>query len=477
MKHASWKLFRFISSCAIAAVSMVPLAAQTAALAYRNAVTPPPPGWTGPVFQLVHNYPTTNPGTCDPSICKWLGNKNVNFSVNLTGPPPKWDKAWNEYIQEILDYVKDGQDPDLKNDIGWRTSVKGANWYHVPWMAYDPTRGREFVHGMTNERTAVLSDLTEHPEHAFGTNPLMMLMADRSKPQCNHHQFETWAFGVYNAWGAWSIGQGWAQSGDPNIISAGGIPKPAGLPFPQGTVVAKLLFTSAGPDCVAYLKDSPVWQADRHVEKNGTFYCDRAVQNMRLVQLDVAVVDNRSPTRWVFGTFSYVDDAHNPRCRTGQCKTFWDRLTPVGLQWGSDPWTFPAVPKADSIPARQSVLNQNTGAPQHFGCNGRLAGPVDNKVSSCLSCHGGGFAAPPAAVGVTTPPIFGGAAFPDMCTNFSAANQQYFNDIQFPMSYTGGQYQGLLNLDTSLQLQVAFVEYAQFKQAGQPKACKNPSLK
>ena len=137
-------LSRFLSSTVIAAtICASPLLAQTASLAYRNAATPPPPGWTGPVFKLVHNYPSSNPGTCDPSICKWLGNKAVNFNVNLSGPPPKWDKAWNDYIQEILDYIKEGQDPDLKNESGWHTSVSGAEkWYHVPWMAYDPTRGR-----------------------------------------------------------------------------------------------------------------------------------------------------------------------------------------------------------------------------------------------------------------------------------------------------------------------------------------------
>jgi hypothetical protein len=247
------------------------------------------------------------------------------------------------------------------------------------------------------------------------------------------------------------------------------VPTPAGLPFPEGTVVAKLLFTTATPDCVGYLKDSPVWQADRHVETNeGKFLCNRAVNEVRLVQLDVAVVDSRSPTRWVFGTFAYVDDAHNPNCRNGQCKTFWDRLAPVGLQWGSDPWTFPAVPHGDSIPARESVLNHNTGAPQHFGCDGRLAGPVDNRMSSCLSCHGGGFASLSGQPGVATPPIFG---FFDLCTNFSASNTQYFNNILFPMAYTGGQYPNLLNMDTSLQMQTAFFQYNQFKQAGQPRAC------
>jgi hypothetical protein len=123
------------------------------------------------------------------------------------------------------------------------------------------------------------------------------------------------------------------------------------------------------------------------------------------------------------------------------------------------------------VVARQSVLNTKIGTPQHFGCNGRLAGPVDNKLSSCLSCHGGAFAPPVgvAATATTTPPIFG---FDGECTNYSLANAQYFDNTQFPMGYTGGQYPGLINLDTSLQLQVAFFQYGQYKEFGKPVACK-----
>jgi hypothetical protein len=55
-------------------------------------------------------------------------------------------------------------------------------------------------------------------------------------------------------------------------------------------------------------------------------------------------------------------------------KTMWERLEPVGVQWGNDPWSFPAVPKADTVPIVQSVLNTKIGTPQHFGCNNRLAG-------------------------------------------------------------------------------------------------------
>jgi hypothetical protein len=464
-------LFCFLLFCA-------EVQAQTPAeLAYRDAVTPPPPGWTGPVFRLSHDYPASDPGKCDPKVCTWLANKKVNFNIPLTGPPPTWGPAWNAYIQEILNYVKQEQDPQLENLAGWKPVVDGeTRWFHVPWMSYDPTRGREFVHGMTNERTATLGDFIHEAEAGTNTLEHMSALGDQqSHPLFGANRlllgagrqttksFETWAFGVYNQWGAWSIGKSWGTDGAPIMGTYSGINVPGGMPFPEGTVVAKLLFTTATPADVPYLKNSPDWQVDRHIVRNGSFLCRREVQEVRLIQLDVAVVDSRSPTRWVFGTFAY--NGNNP------AKNPWDRMEPVGLQWGSDPFTFPAVPKAENVAARQSVLNTKIGTPQHFGCNSRLAGPVDNKLSSCLSCHGGAFAPPVgvAATATTTPPIFG---FDGECTNYSLANAQYFDNTQFPMGYTGGQYPGLINLDTSLQMQVAFFQYGEYKEFGKPVACK-----
>jgi hypothetical protein len=279
--------------------------------------------------------------------------------------------------------------------------------------------------------------------------------------------FESWAFGMYNEWGAYAIGKSWAQDGKPSMNVFAGLIAPAGMPFPEGTVVAKMLFTAATPDDVPYLRDSPAWQVDGHKVDKGIVLCERQVSEMRLVQVDVAVVDSRSPTRWVFGTYAY--NGNNPGA------TVWDRLEPVGLQWGSDPFPFPAVPTSESISPRESVLNTSIGTPQHFGCNKRLAGPVDNKDSSCLSCHGASFAPPAgvAATSTTTPPIFG---FNGLCTNYSLSNAQYFENVQFPMGYTGGQYAGLINLDTSLQMQVAFFQYGQYKQYQKPVACRPKPL-
>ncbi len=206
--------------------------------------------------------PTTYPGDCPKDVCTWL-DLDVDFSVNFDAPPPDWnDEIWNEYIQDILVYVKEGQDPQLTNEVGFQTEVNGeTRWYHVPWMAYDPTAGREFVHGTTNERTAHLSDLIGDGR-GFGVHTLQGI-SDECMAQYPHG-FETWAVGMYNPWGGWALGQAWPESGEPQIGEYLGSAMPAGLPFPDGTVVAKLLFTNAPVECAPYLAGSPEWQVNRH---------------------------------------------------------------------------------------------------------------------------------------------------------------------------------------------------------------------
>lgn len=449
-----------------------PAAAQdAAALAFRNAVENPPPGWTGPVFKLSRDFPSTVPAKC--TECTWL-DVDVDFRPKF--PPPADDRFnsgnWSEYLKRILDYVKQGQDPQLRNDVGFKVEVDGrTRWFNVPWMAYDHTVGREFVHGTTNERTAHLNDLI-HPNSPRTLRAVQTLRGGNflagMKPECRGRfpaGFETWAVGYYNDRGGMALGKAIPASGKPSVVDYMGSRMPAGLPFPPGTVVVKFLTTNAPPDCVPYLKGSPEWQVDRHVQDPQThaYTCERRVQISRIVQVDVAVTDPRSPTGWVYGTYAY--DADQPGT------TFWDHLLPLGIQYGSDPWTFPAVPKSESIPAQQSVLNPGVNIYQHFGCEHRLAGPVDNSQSSCMSCHNSAFAAPNGAVsqmGINVPPSFG---FDGMCTQYSAANADYFNNIVAPQKYSGGNFPDAISLDTSLQLEVAFQQYGQFNTAKAPAAC------
>jgi hypothetical protein len=102
------------------------------------------------------------------------------------------------------------------------------------------------------------------------------------------------------------------------------------------------------------------------------------------------VKDMRAPSGWVFGTFQYnggIEVAAEAR---------WDRLVPVGMMWGNDPGiTDSASQNADMNETRinkelqETVINpdQSELPATHLGWNGRLNGPVDNGMSSCMSCH------------------------------------------------------------------------------------------
>lgn len=421
-------------------------ATEAATLAFRDSTDTPPAGWKGPRFKLSHDYPKQMP------VCEapWL-KRQVSFSaVN-----PNWDE-WRAYVQDIVDYVKEGQDPNLPDDVGWRLRVNDeTRWFHVPWMAHDGQRGREFVHGLTNELSTALSTFHEGrgsgKEHIFGAR----LASTGVDPM-----FETWSIGMYNPCGGWAIGQVFPATGVPSVeTTEDGRILATGMPFPQGTLVIKILNTTADAASVGYLKWSTDWQANGHVQYGPESYstCDRRVRKVHLIQIDLAVVDERSPTRWVYSTLVY--DGNLPG------KSVLDRVTPLGVQWGNDSHTFPAVTRADSVPLTQTVLAP-VELPEHYGCEKRLAGAVDQANSSCVSCHIGAYAAPPPYLNiqsVTIPAIF---SFPGLCSDHNAANEAYFSNYRYPQPFPTADkpspFATAIPLDSSLQLAVAFAEYATY---------------
>jgi hypothetical protein len=426
---------------------------SAAAQAFRDTVDTVPLGWHGPKFKMSHNYPKEMPVCAAP----WL-KRHVSFD----NPNPDWND-WKGYVQDIVDYVKEGQDLNLPNEIGWKIAVKNeTRWYHVPWMAFDGERGREFVHGLTNELSTALSTFREG--RGSGKERLMGSMRSNGEDPL----FETWSVGMYNPCGAWSIGQVIPPSGEPAVYSEGGRMFAKGLPFPEGTVVMKILNTTADENSVPYLKGTPSWQANGHVQYGPAKYatCLRRVRNVHLIQIDLAVVDSRSPTRWVYSTLAYNGFLPGD--------TVWDHLEPLGVQWGNDPHTFPAVEKSNSRRLHETLLAPTNPKelPQHFGCQKRLAGAVDQQNSSCVSCHMGAYAAAPGVIdsqGVTIPAIFN---FPGLCTDYNVANAGYFSNYKYPAPYPNpdpsqpNPFQNVIPLDSSLQLAVSFAQYAIFKSPG-----------
>lgn len=282
-----------------------------------------PAGWPGPIFKLSQNYPKMLPSETQP----WQ-------TIDPTKDPQR-------YVEAVYHYVLEGN-----IEIDWQIQKNQVRkWYHAPWMHYGDS-GREFVHGLTRERTTPAPSSPGKGE----------LGPDQKSCAQN------WAVGFFNPMGGYQVGKIWANPTKPDATLS---------QFPEGTVIAKLLFTAASTTEVKYLKNAFEWQANIHVLPNQTCptgVLPRKPQAVRLLQIDLAVKDSQATdTGWVFATMAYNGDTEGA--------TPCERMRPVGVIWGND------------IANSQQWINTTIGTPQHFGFEGRLNGPVDNPRSSCLSCH------------------------------------------------------------------------------------------
>jgi hypothetical protein len=311
-------------------------------------------------------------------------------------PPPGETYPWKQfnfrtqsldYLRSVLNYAYQGNVA-----VDWEVQKNTQRgWYHAPWLHFG-NGGREFVRGMTRERSSRPREL--HPQQTSF--------------------FSNYAVSVYNPPGGYIIGQVWSDPDDPD---------PSAARFPDGTVAIKLLFSQATVAQVPYLKNSVEWQA--HLNSGGS---SRSIQTARLLQIDVAVRDARadSTTGWVFGTFGYDGDAPGA--------TPWERMVPVGLMWGNNPTLTPQAFANGSRPT-QTFINPDIKTPQHLGWLRRLNGPVDNPRSACLSCHSTAQHEPTSA---TLPPT----------TISDAAKMRWFRNIKAGQPFDTGQ----ISLNYSLQL-------------------------
>jgi hypothetical protein len=292
--------------------------------AFKNSTDTPPPGYTGPTFELSKDFPTTAP-PAEPK--PW---KSFDFKTQ-----PK------QYIDAVWAYCREGNEA-----VDWDGRNNAVRkWYHAPGLAKSGGFGREFIHGLTRERS---SDPFE-------------LHANQDKSWSN------WAVGLYNPAAGFVLGEVWKNPAVPDTTKA---------VFPDGAVGVKLLFTTAPVSQVPFLSGSKRWKAFANLALSQP----KQVRTLRLLQVDIAVRDDRadSTTGWVFGTFMYENTAAGA--------TPYDKLVPVGLMWGNDPDLTMAKVAMGEKP-KETWINPDSMR-KKFGWNGRLNGPVDNPKSSCLSCHG-----------------------------------------------------------------------------------------
>lgn len=288
-----------------------------------------PDGYTGPLFELSQDYPDKVPAAEELPWAKY------DFKTQMP-----------EYMAAVLDYIFEGNTE--VNFAGQKNEVR--KWYHAPWLHYG-TSGREPINGLTMERNSRPGELS----------------------YSQTKQYQNWGIGMYNPAGGYTLGQVWKDPENPNVTN---------VRFPEGSVSFKLLFTDAPTSEVKHLEGAPEVEANIYTESASPMPegMPKVRKNLRLVQIDVAVKDKRAEeTGWVLGTFVYNNKVKH--------EDPWRRVQPVGLAWGNDP----DVTRLQTYLGKQlkeQVLNPSPDLPpQHLGWGGRLNGPVDNPVSSCMSCH------------------------------------------------------------------------------------------
>ncbi|MCE0909442.1 MULTISPECIES: hypothetical protein [Pseudomonas] len=302
----------------------------------------PPDSYKGPTFTLSQSYPTSPPNGVPAFFAKLPDKRDNNF------------ETWRPYMEAAKRYCLEGN-----VEADWYVQHNRIRqWYHMPWQHYGPL-GREGIHGLTKEAQIQVKQLAS-TQTATG---------------------QTYAVGIYNDIGAYTLGQVWK---DPNNPDPSHTAQPNS--FTNGTVVCKALFADIDRSTVPFLANPVLWQG--YITDTFTS-ANRKLKDVALIQMDVAVRDTRiAETGWIFGTFQYNGAMSG--------KASWDNLVPVGVMWGNDPQvtgnehTNPEPTQTRINKAlQQTAINANTRElpPTHLGWNGRLNGPVDNPNSSCLSCH------------------------------------------------------------------------------------------
>lgn len=393
-------------------------------------------GATFAATALAQNFIASNDAPV-PGQPRW----QPSFAFPRTPPNPNDAKPWlaidpaqkpGDYANAVLNYFMEGQ-----NTKTWRVQDNAVRkWYHMPWM-HAGTLGREVIHGLTRERNA---------------DPGSLAPTQRKCPQ-------TWSIGFFNPPAGHQLWKIWNDGNSAPDFSAASMP--------DGAVVVKLLFSQADPTEIPYLKGSPSLAANVATPPGGGTGCvslketHRAKGSVRLVQVDFAVKDSsHAPkTNWVFGTFAYRNEAPGTDP--------WKKLVPVGVTWGNDSDLTDALAAGGQKPVESIVLNKFAFT-RDFGRGGRMNGPLDNSVSSCMSCH-------------QTAQKPNSAQLAPFDTDKWDKAKCYFRDLSTeafgkqPTATACGDNAGMQSLDFSLQLQVGWRNWNEAHPTGLPTALAQPA--
>ncbi len=340
-----------------------------------------PANYQGEVFQLKSDYPKTLPEYPRP----WE-------AIDLRTQPRAYVEALRRYVyagMAEVDFVP------RKNKV--------HEWYHMPWHHLG-RRAREGVHGLSRQRDVKPFELS----------------STQSQPQ------QKWELTFFNDVMAYQQGKIWG-GGKPNLEHA---------ELPPGSLVVKYVFVTGDDKQLPQLQGAPIWYANINctIKRDGK----KCIRPVRLVQLDIAVRDEqvKETTSWVMTTLVYDKNAPGT--------TSWDKMVPLGVQWGNDPGVLPGSSLKETVIFKDAP----DYARQRLGWGGRLNGPTDAKGSACLSCH--------STASWPNPPRFLPPRDADMATRM-----RWFRNLKPDEPFEVGK----TSLDYSLHLQNALKNFYRAQQS------------
>lgn len=260
---------------------------------------------------------------------------------------------------------------DLKNpDMNFiAKNNKTRFWCHMPWMQVGIS-GREAVHGLTKE-------LDLRPSKDI--YPLATPGSD-------------WGVAYFNAPGCRTLKKVFGSISKPNQV-----PDFSNVNFEQGTVIVKILFTTAN---FPQIENAFKWHANASEPGSP----ERSIKVVRHIQMDMTIKDSSlKGANALLGhnlmTAFYYDPTYNYEAEIqpviGDANILNEipnlpsalkQMRPMGLQVG-----YSGPDTGDTIVFPGAKTN---------GSKGRLNGPADNPKTSCLGCHG------PAGTGARMVPGF-----------------------------------------------------------------------
>lgn len=318
---------------------------------HRDSV-PSKEQYSGPLFVLSHDYPTTVKPVVNPS-----------WQQSLKGQPISAINTF-AYMDSLKSYVAPNVMPFFTDNKKWTAAEHG--WFNEPWMG--------------SQREAILGTYlgNGNPANMFKT-----LKEDEAG----------YALVLYDSTAAYTVGQIWGKTGQKVNLANDA------AQFKEGSVIVKLAFSNVNYPQWPVMEGAQTFNIYDTITTTENPNPGYQVRKVSFFQMDIIVKDSKTApkTGWVYSTFVYDKSVAG---------SFWDKMVPLGAMWGNDPGiNSPIAPPYPKL--YETVINPKAPAysTETLGWGGRLSGPNDGAVaqqavdintgkiytnlalSSCMSCH------------------------------------------------------------------------------------------